>query len=233
MHVAFDAVMLSVYLHPTAKPPKPVTDLPTRIQLLVDELEAAGAKIIIPTPVLSEFLVLTGPKDGSLYLSDLSNSDVFDIRPLDTMAAIEASEMHRKAAAAGDKKSGSNQRWQVVKVDRQFVAIAKVNGVSVIYSDDDGVKKLAEAAGITCKGVEDLPAPPVQEAQAQQFGEEDATTSPSASNETAPPSAQSPGGAKTSAPEPEPAPPSSRPAAPGPQPQGSSPATPPPPRSKQ
>lgn len=45
MHVAFDAVMLSLYLHPAAKSPKPVSNLSERIQLLIDELEAAGAKI--------------------------------------------------------------------------------------------------------------------------------------------------------------------------------------------
>ena len=160
MHVAFDAVMLSFYLHPDAKPPKPVAELPARVQLLIDELEAAGAKIIVPAPVLSEFLVLTGPADGQGYLADLTNSSVFDIKPFDTIAAIEAAEMHRKAKAAGDKRTGSQHRWQVVKVDRQFVAISKVNGVDCIYSDDDGVQKLAKTSGISCKGVADLPIPP-------------------------------------------------------------------------
>jgi hypothetical protein len=51
-----------------------------------------------------------------------------------------------------------------VKVDRQFVAIAKVHGVSVVYSDDDGVKRLAEEAGMQVKGVGDLPVPPPEAA---------------------------------------------------------------------
>jgi len=206
MNVAFDAVMLSVYLHPTAKPPKPVPDLPARIQLLIDDLEAAGAKIIIPAPILSEFLVMAGPKDGAAYLAELTNNDVFDIRPFDTMAAVEAAFQHRKAVAAGDKKAGSESRWQVVKVDRQLVAIATVNGVTCIYSDDDGVRKLAAAAGIDCKGVDDLPIPPVDPQAKLPLEEEKAPTknAPSASIASALPSGQSPAAGKARGPQPAP-----------------------------
>lgn len=233
MHVAFDAVMLSVYLHPTAKPPKPISDLPARIQLLVDELEAAGAKIIVPTPILSEFLVLTGPADGSVYLADLTNSDVFDVKPFDTMAAIEAAEMQRKAMAAGDKKAGSKERWQVVKVDRQFVAIAKVNGVVCIYSDDDGVGKLAAAAGITCRGIADLPVPPVNPQPNMFSPEAQATGALPSSTEPAPPSAHSPAAAPSKVSAPAPGRPAGPPADPKPAPPGSSSAAPPPAQSKQ
>lgn len=186
MHVAFDTGILSVYFHPTAKPPKGVQNLPKRIQLLVDELEAAGAKIIIPAPVLCEFLVLAGPVDGAGYLSDISTSDVFDIRPFDTMAAVEASEMHRKAQAQGDKKGGSDKPWQAAKVDYQIVAIAKVNRVTRIYSDDSGVRRYAEAAGIQCKGVDDLPVPPPEDGDLLSVLVASPSTSP------AQPSAQSP-----------------------------------------
>lgn len=189
MHVAFDAVTLSVYLHPVAPLPKPVDRVPERVRLLIDELEAAGAKIVIPAPVLSEFLVLAG-SDGAVYLSELTNTEVFDIQPFDIRAAIEAAEMQRKAAAAGDKKAGSPSRWQVVKVDRQLVAIAKVNGVTCIYSDDNGVQKMAATAGIAVKGIADLPAPPAPDPQANLFSAEEVNPSV-ASISTAQPSAQS------------------------------------------
>lgn len=202
MNVAFDAVMLSVYLHPSAKPPKPVADLPARIQLLIDDLEAAGAKIIIADPILSEFLVMTGPKDGASYLAELTTNDVFDIKPFDTKAAIEAAEMHRKAIAQGDKRAGSESRWQVAKVDRQLVAIAKVNGVTCIYSDDAGVKKMAEAAGIECKGVDDLPVPPVDPQGKLDLETEPAKPAASPATATAPPSEQSRAAAKVKAPSP-------------------------------
>lgn len=174
MNVAFDAVMLSLYLHPTAKPAKQISDVPARIQLLIDDLETEGAKIIIAAPILAEFLVVAGAKDGAAYLAELTNSDVFEIKPFDTMAAVEAAEMHRQSSATGDKKAGSKSRWQVVKVDRQLAAIAKVNGVTCIYSDDDGVRKLAEAAGLACKGIGDLPVPAIDPQAKLDFGGEPA-----------------------------------------------------------
>lgn len=181
MHVAFDAVMLAAYLHPAAAYPKKIDRIPERIQGLVDELEASGAKIIVPTPVLSEFLVLAGD-DGPTYLSDLTTSDVFDVRPFDTVAAIEAAALHRKARSGGDKRSGARGRWQVVKVDRQFVAIAKVNGVACIYSDDSDMEGIAAAAGIVVKGIGDLPAPPPIQEELLLMNV-DTSTSPTSSSE--------------------------------------------------
>ena len=60
---------------------------------------------------------------------------------------------------AGNKRSGAVGPWQKVKVDRQIVAVAKVHGVDELYTDDDGVRRLAESDGIRVKGVADLPPP--------------------------------------------------------------------------
>jgi hypothetical protein len=49
--------------------------------------------------------------------------------------------------------------WAKVKFDRQIVAIAKVVGATVIYSDDKDVATLAKKQGIETIGVADLPLP--------------------------------------------------------------------------
>ena len=118
--MAFDSVILGAYLHPEASYPKPVDRVPERLKHFVQTLDAASATIIIPTPALSEFLVLAAG-DASAYLSELADS----------------------------------------AVDRQIVAIAKVHGVDELYTDDGGVRRLAESDGIRVKGVADLPLPPV------------------------------------------------------------------------
>ena len=159
MRVAFDTVTLGAYLHPQATYPKPVSRVPDRLKYLVENLENAKASIIIPTPALSEFLVLAA-RDGPAYLSELTNSEVFDIAPFDQRAAVEAAASQIKAMKDGDKKGGASGSWQKVKVDRQIAAIAKVNGVDELYSDDDDVVKLASALGIVVKGAADLPLPP-------------------------------------------------------------------------
>jgi predicted nucleic acid-binding protein len=230
MRVAFDAVTLSAYLHPKAVYPVVVDRIPERLELLVEELEAANAKIIVPTPVLCEFLVLAR-EDGPVYLTELTTSDVFEVQPFDVMAAVEAAAVQAKAMDAGDKRSGTSERWQVCKVDRQFVAVAKVHGVSCIYSDDNDIRTLAAESGIAVKGIADLPAPPPQQQQPALF--EKPTLDSSSSTASEPPSEQSPGGASEKAAVPVQDHPSTPLAVPKQPPQDSSPSVPPRPPSKQ
>jgi len=128
--------------------------------------------------------------------------------------------MHRKADAAGDKKAGSDQRWQVAKVDRQLVAVAKVNGVSCIYSDDRGVRAMAASAGIQCKGIDDLPTPPINPQADLAFDAPATDVSPSSELER--PSGQSAVAGPVKVTQPEPARREDRPAVPAPPPQDSS-----------
>lgn len=159
MRVAFDSVILGAYLHPGAAYPEPVERVPERLKHFVATLEAARARIILPTPALSEFLVLAAGDTGA-YVAELTNSAVFVVEPFDLRAAIEAAASQRRAIDAGSKRSGAAGSWQKVKVDRQIVAIAKVHGVDDLYSDDDDVRRIAQADGVPVKGVADLPLPP-------------------------------------------------------------------------
>jgi hypothetical protein len=61
--------------------------------------------------------------------------------------------MTRIALGTGDKRGGASGDWQKVKVDRHIVAIAKVNGVRVIYSNDGDVATLGKSAGIQVVGM--------------------------------------------------------------------------------
>ncbi len=171
MLVAFDTMVLGAYLHPDAAYPKPVDRVPERLKHLVEALEAGHATIIIPTPALSEFLVLAAD-DTAAYLAELTNSAVFAIEPFDLKAAIEAAESQRRALDTGDKKSGAAGTWQKVKVDRQIVAIARVHGVDELYSDDDDVRRLAESDSVPVKGIADLSLPPV-DPQAPLFSDQE------------------------------------------------------------
>lgn len=159
MRVAFDSMILGAYLHPEATYPEPVDRVPERLRHLVETLDAGNATIIVPTPALSEFLVLAAD-DTAAYVAELTNSAVFAVEPFDLRAAIEAAESQRRAIDAGNKKSGATGTWQKVKVDRQIVAIAKAHDVDELYSDDDDVRRLAQSDGVHVKGVADLPLPP-------------------------------------------------------------------------
>ena len=168
MLIAFDADVLSMILKPSIEPPiDPVTCQPTertkeRLEYLLAELEKAKARIIIPSPALSEFLVIA-EESGPDYLSVIDRKAMFSIEPFDTRAAIEAAASTRDAIARGNKKSGTTGVWQAVKTDRQIVAIAKVLGVTRIYSNDRDMQNIASESGIEVIAVWQLPPPPAEQ----------------------------------------------------------------------
>jgi hypothetical protein len=97
--VVFDATYLVPLLDARVKG---VSDDP-RVTYLFATLEKAGAKIIVPTPALSE--VLIGAKEAApAYLDILSRSARFKIVDFGTRAAVEAAAARRQAKQAGDKK---------------------------------------------------------------------------------------------------------------------------------
>jgi predicted nucleic acid-binding protein len=153
--VSIDAGVLGLLLYPNVKPPddpktkKPVERASERIEKLQEDLDLARERIIIPTPALSEFLVLAG-KAGSQYLNEISNQPIFYIKPFDQMAAVELAAMELMARTKGAKRlpAPSDTPWQKVKFDRQIVAISKLHGAHTIYSDDRDIRNIAEDIGI-------------------------------------------------------------------------------------
>ncbi|MEH6698322.1 MAG: hypothetical protein V7672_06460 [Brevundimonas sp.] len=126
---------------------------------LAEELQRQGETIAIPTPALSELLVLAGDA-GPALLAAVHKSARFKIVEFDVRAAVEVAAMTREAERAGDKRAGSFEPYQKIKVDRQIVAIARVTGVNVIYSDDGNLRSFAERLGMTVVRSWELPLPP-------------------------------------------------------------------------
>src|SRR5437762_2756227 len=162
--LAIDETTLSLMLHPTARPPrdpktgKPVERVEDRIEKLLADLDADNERMIVPTPALCEFLVLAG-KDGPAYLDKIREMKTLIIRPFDEMAAIELAAIEYESRGKGDKRGGSAAPWAKVKFDRQIVAIAKVNGATKLYSDDEDVIKFGAKAGIEVVSTWTLPLP--------------------------------------------------------------------------
>jgi hypothetical protein len=125
----------------------------------IQGLHKAKQKIIIPTPALSEVLVRAGA-NGLRYVDTLQKAAVFDIRDFDKLAAVELALITIEAIKTGDKKSGSEEPWQKIKLDRQIVAICKVAKVSTLYATDRSLANFARLAGVDVVGVHELPLPP-------------------------------------------------------------------------
>lgn len=167
MNVSVDSNFLSLLLHPDAKPPldpatgAPVSFVSERMASLVAAWNESHDRIVVSTPVIAEFLVLAG-EQGNDYLVELNNLANIYIRPFDLRAAIELASFELMARKEGSKRGplGAEMPWQKVKIDRQVVAIAKVNNVSHLYADDKGVRALAETEGMKVTASWQLPLPP-------------------------------------------------------------------------
>lgn len=162
--VLFDATTLLLLFAPDANVPKDsagnvITFAKERIDGLLVTLAKGKTQIIVPTPALSETLVRAGQVAGSGYLSRMRKSAWFRIEPFDERAAVEVALMTKTAIDNGGKKGGIDATWAKIKFDRQIVAIAKVNGVSAIYSDDNNLRSFAASQGVRVISVSELSIP--------------------------------------------------------------------------
>ena len=88
------------------------------------------------------------------------SASVFQVEAFDVRAAVELAIITAKALKAGDKKAGSTASMAKMEFDRQIIAIANVNGASLIYTNDNNLAKFAESRGIEAIALWDLPVPP-------------------------------------------------------------------------
>lgn len=163
MIFAVDTSALILLVNPAANPPvdpetkQPVTHARERVELFLAGLSAADT-LVIPTPVLAE--VLVGAEEGGPGLLEaISGMARLKVRPFGERAAVETAMMTRDAVNAGDKRGGSQAPWQKVKVDRQVIAVARVESAARIYADDRNLVEFARFLGMDVFSTWDLPVP--------------------------------------------------------------------------
>lgn len=161
--VLFDATVLLHVLFEHVEAPndahgEPITKCKERIEFLLKNLSESRVQVILPTPVLAEVLVLAGHQRASI-LASISSTYAFKIEPFDEMAAVECAELLDAAGRARKAKRGDETKAKL-KFDRQIIAIAKVHGVTTIYSDDGKFAAVARSNGIEVIGLSDLQLPP-------------------------------------------------------------------------
>ncbi len=164
MIVALDNTVLSLVFHPSAKPSanpatgKPIEHCALRVQALIDQHSTRNDTVIIPTPCLSELLVVV--PDFAKVISEIKRSAAFEVAAFDVRASIDLAEEVRKSIAAGGKKSGVEAGWNEIKFDRQIAMIAKVYGADILYTDDSNQTIFAEKIGLKVTHTWDLDLPP-------------------------------------------------------------------------
>lgn len=165
--VVIDATTLMLLLRPGVGTPSGDDGLPIekpieRLNFLVETLEKARTKIIIPAPALSEILVRVIPTEAERLVETINAKAIFRIEAFDVRAAIEVAAMTRNSADGGLRPGKRNEvsTHAKLKYDRQIVAIALVARATAIYSDDRGIRAIAARARIQVVGLADLELPP-------------------------------------------------------------------------
>jgi hypothetical protein len=154
--VGFDTTFLTLMFVPNAK--HPIADAKARVDFLLADLSGRGDQVLIPTPALSEILVRSGRARNDI-IQKLTKNPRFIVAAFDLRAALELALMTDAALTRSDKKEGSSATWAKVKFDRQIVAIAKVERVSCIYSEDQDVRSIGRREGLSVLGVSDIVVP--------------------------------------------------------------------------
>ena len=168
MTVALDASMLILLFDEDARAPvdratgQQVSHCQERIGYFLSTFsKPRGARIIIPTPALAEFFVKTKSGKEPEYINQLQRIRGCHVVPFSIKAAVEFAEMQRSISNEhGRRRKADLDTRAKVKFDQQIVAIAKTEGASTIYSDDQGLGRFAARFGIHRIGIADLPLSP-------------------------------------------------------------------------
>ena len=130
-----------------------------RAQAFVSEAERRNALILIPTPVLSEFLIGVEVSKYQEYLDVLNGSACFEVVDFDTVAAIECARLPDRKELA---QISPGQVASKLKYDRQIVGIALAAMADEVWSHDDSLRKIASFKGLAIKSLADIEPPAVQ-----------------------------------------------------------------------
>lgn len=153
MIIAVDNTILTLILNPKANAaPDPATGLPTpdihlKILSLLDDLSARQAKLIVPTPALSEALCVAAP--SRLLLEKLEAFTCIDPHGFGVRAAIELAELIKANKTKIKKiRDDATKPWQHLKMDLLIVGVAIASGSSALYTDDRSQGEFARLAGL-------------------------------------------------------------------------------------
>lgn len=138
---------------------KVVDRLFERAAALVDHVDTMGGLVVLPAPVLSEYLFGIDKTSFQAHLDVINSVKSIEVASFDQVAAIECAML---VTDAEQKALDPNATKAKLRVDRQILAIAVAAGVSEIWTHDIGLTKKAASMGLSVKSLADIGPPPMQ-----------------------------------------------------------------------
>ena len=138
-----------------------VSNTLARARALLDVLgQDNNLKIIIPAPVLAEYLVKVEKENYQKVLDFVSLNPKLQVVNFDKLAAIECADLAKLDSPFNVKDI--NETKAKLVVDRQIVAIAKAHSVDEVWTHDQGLAKRLLQVSIVVKSLEDIECAPIQ-----------------------------------------------------------------------
>jgi predicted nucleic acid-binding protein len=139
--VCFDTHILIWGVQKTARPQQ--QDMIPKTRRFLEHLDDKQIKAIIPSVVLSEFLMPIPADKMGIYLHKIDEK--FLVIPYDAMAAIEFAKIWQSKNDDNTIQALRHDGFSKhhLKVDGMIIATAVTQKASCIYSHDTGLKKLA------------------------------------------------------------------------------------------
>lgn len=130
-----------------------VYDTKRRAEALLDMVKNNDGVVVIPTPVLAEYLVGIERAQHQTHIDLIQQNASFELASFDEIAAIECALLPTLQEL---KQMLPSQSSNKVKFDRQIVAIAKSLNVDEVWTHDHGVYRTCRQQNITVKSLADI-----------------------------------------------------------------------------
>ncbi|MDD1509300.1 type II toxin-antitoxin system VapC family toxin [Pseudomonas sp. CNPSo 3701] len=131
----------------------------TRAEALVEQIDVRGGTVLIPTPVLAEYLVGVERSHHQQHLDIVNGVSCFEIVAFDQIAAVECARMVDDNEL---KVLDPDAIKAKLRFDRQIIAIALANNADEIWTHDKGLYKKAQRCGLVVKCLADIEPNPQQ-----------------------------------------------------------------------
>lgn len=131
-----------------------------RASALIDRIDQLNGVIVIPTPVLAEYLIGISRDAYQDQISLLNSYHCIEIVPFDEMSAVECAllvdeQEHRSLDPEATKAK--------LRFDRQILAIAIATCADELWTHDRGLFNKAKASGVSVNSLADIDPLPDQQ----------------------------------------------------------------------
>lgn len=161
MKIVLDSSVLIYLVFPSTDAPvdsstgKPVAHCQQRVEGMLEAIDKSAIQLVIPTPVLSELLILAGSRQIEV-LNALTSKKAVQVVAFDEMAAVENAALRRNGKLRSKARSETKKE---VSFDLQILAIANAIAADMVLTDDAQLARRCGLVGMKVMGIADLPLP--------------------------------------------------------------------------